>query len=162
MDWKEVIEHPSLKDLPFKIETNEWGNILMTPASDKHGIYQSLVVRLLGRLAAQGWTSTECPIQTSGGVKVADVAWRSVAFLKKHGLENLSLPGSPEIVVEVPAPSNNPAEMEGKRRLYFQAGAKEFWLCDGYGDARFFSPRGETEKSGMFPEFPSHIEIEVV
>ena len=29
MEWREVVEHPSLKDLPFKIETNEWGKIMM-------------------------------------------------------------------------------------------------------------------------------------
>ncbi len=40
MEWREVVEHPSLKDLPFKIETNEWGNIMMAPASDACGIYQ--------------------------------------------------------------------------------------------------------------------------
>ena len=25
MEWEEVVKDPSLKDLPFKIETNEWG-----------------------------------------------------------------------------------------------------------------------------------------
>ena len=38
MEWREVVEHPSLKDLPFKIETNEWGKIMMTPASYGHGV----------------------------------------------------------------------------------------------------------------------------
>jgi hypothetical protein len=51
--------------------------------------------------------------------------------------------------------------MKDNRRLYFQAGANEFWLCDEFGDMRFFSTRGEMEKSGLFPEFPRHIEIEV-
>ncbi len=36
MEWREVIEHPSLKNLPFKIETNEWGQIEMTPTSHAH------------------------------------------------------------------------------------------------------------------------------
>ena len=65
-------------------------------------------------------------------------------------------------MIEVLSPSNSSTEMKDKRRLYFQAGAKEFWLCDEYGDMRFFSTKGEMEKSGLFPEFPGHIEIEVV
>ena len=34
--WKEIVESPNLKNLPYKIETNEWGQIVMTPASAKH------------------------------------------------------------------------------------------------------------------------------
>ena len=63
--------------------------------------------------------------------------------------------------MEVMSPSNSGAEMKDKKRLYFKAGAKEFWLCDEYGDMRFFSPEGEMEKSGLLPEFPGHIDIEV-
>ncbi|MDA8306102.1 MAG: Uma2 family endonuclease, partial [Deltaproteobacteria bacterium] len=77
MQWREVVEHPSLKDLPFKIETNEWGKIMMTPASDAHGVYQMEIAGLLKSLAKEGRVSTECPVQTSRGVRVADVAWRS-------------------------------------------------------------------------------------
>jgi Uma2 family endonuclease len=159
MEWKEVVEDPSLRDLPYKIETNEWGQIVMTPASGKHALYQS---RILRWLVISGWGEplAECPIQTSEGVRVADVALASGAFLKKYGAP-LSFPESPEIVVEVMSPSNSGAEMKDKKRLYFKAGAKEFWLCDEYGDMRFFSPEGEMEKSGLLPEFPGHIDIEV-
>ena len=31
MQWHEVCEHPSLQNLPFKIELNERGQILMSP-----------------------------------------------------------------------------------------------------------------------------------
>ena len=161
MEWREVVEDPSLRDLPYKIETNEWGQIVMTPASGKHALYQGRINFLLQNLGDKGRTSGECPIQTSKGVRVADVAWASAAFLKKYGAP-LSFPESPEIVIEVLSPSNSTTEMEDKRKLYFEAGAKEFWLCDEYGDMRFFSPKGEMEKSGLFPEFPGHIEIEVV
>ena len=161
MEWREVVEHPSLKDLPFKIETNEWGKIVMTPASGTHGLYQSEVIGLLSNLGKGGGTASQCPIQTSKGVRVADVAWASAPFLKKHGARILLFPESPEIVVEVVSPSNSVAEKEEKRKLYFEAGAKEFWLCDEYGAMRFFNPRGELERSEMFGEFPSHIDIGV-
>jgi len=37
MDWTSVINNPFLKDLPFKIELDKWGRILMSPASNNHG-----------------------------------------------------------------------------------------------------------------------------
>ncbi|MGC8491019.1 MAG: Uma2 family endonuclease [Syntrophobacteraceae bacterium] len=161
MEWREVVEHPSLKDLPFKIETNEWGKIMMAPASDAHGIYQSRIDYTLRRLAEEGEVSTECPVETSKGTKVADVAWRSAAFRKKHGIKKIALPESPEVVVEIESPSNSAAELEEKRVLYFEKGAREFWLCDNDGNMRFFTPQGELDRSQLFGEFPGHIDIEV-
>ncbi len=31
MEWKEVCENKQLQDLPFKIELNKWGQIVMSP-----------------------------------------------------------------------------------------------------------------------------------
>ena len=162
MEWHEVVEHPSLKDLPFKIETNEWGKIMMAPASDAHGAYQSEIDGLLKSLKKEGRVTTGCPVQTSKGVRVADVAWRSTAFLKKHGVRKLKLPESPEVVVEIESPSNTAAELEEKRHLYFEVGAKEFWLCNEDGNMGFFNPQGELKRSEFFGEFPVHIDIDVV
>ncbi|MDR3567358.1 MAG: Uma2 family endonuclease [Syntrophobacteraceae bacterium] len=161
MEWKEVVEDPSLRDLPYKIETNEWGQIVMTPASGRHAMCQGYIIEWLNRLARGGRTLPECPIQTSKGVRVADVAWTSAAFLKKYGAP-LSFPESPEIVIEVLSPSNSTTEMEDKRRLYFEAGAREFWLCDEYGNVRFFNLQGELKRSEFIGEFPRHIDIDVV
>ncbi len=160
MEWREVIEHPSLKGLPFKIETNEWGKIMMTPATFTHGKYQTRIALLFERLGEGDRVSTECPIQTSKGVKVADVAWTSANFLKRHGVRNLLLPEAPEIVIEVQSPSNSASEMDEKSRLYFEAGAREFWLCDENGNMRYFNPRGELARSELFAKFPAHIDIE--
>jgi Uma2 family endonuclease len=162
MEWREVVEHPSLQDLPFKIETNQWGEIVMTPATATHGLYQSLIARWLGKLAKDGENFTECPIQTSEGTKVADVAWGSGAFLKKHGFRVTSFTQSPEIVVEVKSPSNSLNRMEGKKQLYFAAGAKEVWFCDEEGDMHFFSPGGKQKRSELFQEFPERIDIDIL
>ena len=43
MEWREVVEHPSLKDLPFKIETNSEGYIMMVAAKNKHREYQARI-----------------------------------------------------------------------------------------------------------------------
>ncbi|MDR3556438.1 MAG: Uma2 family endonuclease [Syntrophobacteraceae bacterium] len=162
MEWREVVEHPSLKDLPFKIETNEWGKIMMTPASFAHGIYQAEITALLKSLRKEGKVSTECPVRTSKGTRVADVAWSSAAFLKKHGIKKMELRESPEIVVEIESPSNTVAELEEKRLIYFEKGAREFWLCDDDGNMRFFNPQGELKRSEIFGEFPGHIDIGMV
>ncbi|MDR3568247.1 MAG: Uma2 family endonuclease [Syntrophobacteraceae bacterium] len=162
MEWREVVEHPSLRDLPFKIETNEWGKIMMAPASYAHGVYQMEIAGLLKSLAKEGRVSTECPVQTSKGTRVADAAWASAAFHKKHGIRKLALPESPEVVVEIESPSNSSAELQEKRLLYFEVGAKEFWLCDEDGNMRFFNPQGELQRSELFREFPGHIAIDVM
>ena len=37
MKWDEVCKYPLLQDLPYKVELNEWGNIVMSPASNRQG-----------------------------------------------------------------------------------------------------------------------------
>jgi hypothetical protein len=41
MNWQEVCAHPALQHLPFKLETNRWGQIVMSPASNRHSWRQS-------------------------------------------------------------------------------------------------------------------------
>ncbi|MGC8492330.1 MAG: Uma2 family endonuclease [Syntrophobacteraceae bacterium] len=161
MEWREVVEHPSLQDLPFKIETNAEGYVIMTPARGKHGIYQSLIVRALGRLAREGQISTECPVQTSDGTRVADVAWGSSAFFRKNMEDDNPYPESPELVVEVKSPSNSEMAMKRKAALYFEKGAKEVWFCDSDGNIRFFHSEGELRKSTLFRQFPRRVEIDL-
>ncbi|MDR3556033.1 MAG: Uma2 family endonuclease [Syntrophobacteraceae bacterium] len=160
MEWREVVEHSSLKDLPFKIETNEWGKIMMTPASCAHGMYQARINEWFHRQGEWGRVSVQCPIRTSKGTRVADVAWASAAFHRKHGVRKVELPESPEIVIEIESPSNCAAELEEKRLLYFEKGAREFWLCDDNGNLRFFNPQRQLERSELFGEFPGHIDID--
>ncbi|MDR3567697.1 MAG: Uma2 family endonuclease [Syntrophobacteraceae bacterium] len=162
MEWREVVEHPSLKDLPFKIETNAEGYIMMTPARGRQGIYQSRIDKTLGKLAKDGETCTECPVQTSEGTKVADVAWGSTEFFRRNKDNDNPYPESPEVVVEVKSPSNSEKAMKWKAALYFEKGAKEVWFCDDDGDMRFFNPQGKLERSEFFAEFPEHIEIDII
>ncbi len=161
MEWREVVEDPSLRDLPYKIETNEWGKIMMAPASYTHALYQGIIIRWFNRREIQGMVTPDCPVETSKGTKVADVAWASPAFIKRHGIRTVSLDESPEVVVEIESPANTAAELEEKRYLYFEVGAKEFWLCDENGNMRFFNPQGELQRSEIFGEFPMRIDIEV-
>jgi len=70
MFWSEVIDNPYLKDLPFKIELNKFGKILMSPASNQHGHLEYRVGRALERGCPDGEIIIECAIQTNDGVKV--------------------------------------------------------------------------------------------
>ncbi|MEP6900451.1 MAG: hypothetical protein ABJA66_01800 [Actinomycetota bacterium] len=83
MDWKEVIESPYLQDLPFKIETNEFGEIIMNPVKIGHSIYQGQISSLLQTMHPAGIAMVECAIRTHKGTKVADVAWASMKVIKK-------------------------------------------------------------------------------
>jgi len=158
MEWSEICENPIFKDMPFKFETNEWGKIVMTPASNKHGYYQASIIEMFVKLVEGGRTISECSIKTSGGVKVADVAWGSYAFFKRNKFDNPYLE-SPEIVIEILSPSNTLQEMNEKKELYFARGAREFWVCDEDGAIRFYNYRAQISSSEIIPQFPNRIDI---
>ena len=155
MDWSEIVDNPYLQDLPFKIEQDRYGNIVMSPASYRHGFYQSEIAALLRGLRG-GRVVVECSVQTAEGVKVPDVVWHSAEFLAEHG-EPTPLPVAPEICVEVLSPSNAPAEIDEKRSFYFAAGAKEVWVCDADGRMAFYNASGEIHASALAPDFPAQI-----
>lgn len=159
MNWQEICNNPLFNDLPFKFETNEWGKIEMCPATNEHGLYQSLLITWLSRLSTQGYPISECGIQTGKGVKVADVAWAGFDFFKRNKRQNPYLE-SPEIVIEILSPSNTRAEMDLKKHLYFEQGAQEFWLCDKDGHLLFFSPEKQLTTSVVIPDFPNLITID--
>lgn len=158
MKWQEVCEHPSLKNLPFKIELNRDGKILMTPVKVSHSGFQGELAFLLRALLHSGKTLPECAIATREGTKVADVAWASDTLFEKIK-DEVECSVCPEICVEVFSSSNTQREMEEKRKLYFEQGAKEFWLCTEKGDMQFFNIDGELERSLLVPDFPQRIEL---
>jgi Uma2 family endonuclease len=129
MRWEEVCENRQLQDLPFKIELNKWGQIVMSPVKIKHSFYQGRIQRLLESLLKTGEVMPECAIDTSDGVKVADVVWCSAERFDRIQ-EQVSASIAPEICIEVKSSGNTLDEMEFKRRLYFEAGAREVWICN--------------------------------
>lgn len=151
MTWDEILNNPLLRDLPFKIETNKFGQILMSPASNRHGIIQSEVGRKIYNRKKQGTTITECSIQTSDGVKVADVAWASDEFTAEYG-EVTPYPKAPEICVEVVSPSNTKEEIEHKVELYLAKGALEVWVVNSDKEITYYTPAGQIKKSKIVPK----------
>ena len=159
MNWEQVCASPHLQDLPFKIETNRYGQVVMSPATNWHGRYQSSISILMCELTGvREHIFIECVIDTSEGTKVADVAWGSLEFLAAHKHE-ASYSKAPEICVEVISSPNSEAEMAEKRRLYFEQGAQEVWICDDAGTMFFFAPAGQLSQSQLILEFPLSIEI---
>ncbi|HSH01414.1 MAG TPA: Uma2 family endonuclease [Anaerolineae bacterium] len=156
MNWKEVQAHPALQDLPFKIELNEYGNIMMTPASNKHGNIQAKILRILFNLMKEGDALVECSVATVKGVKVADVAWGSDEFIAVYGFET-PYQKAPELCVEVVSPSNSEREMQEKIALYLGKGAWEVWVCAESGVVQFYSYEGEMGGSVLFPDFPQRV-----
>jgi Uma2 family endonuclease len=151
MHWQEICEDPSLRDLPYKIELNEWGHIVMSPASNYHGIAQAALIRAMAIARADGVLIAECSVLTAKGVKVADVAWASPAFLREQG-KATPYTKAPEVCIEILSPSNASREMEEKRELYFARGAQEVWLCDEQGQLSFYDCVGQIPASRLFPE----------
>ncbi len=146
MEWQQVIENPFLKDLPFKIELNKWGKILMSPASNNHGNLQYEVAKRLDDSSSSGKLIIKCSIKTPEGVKVADVAWASDEFIEKYGF-NTPYNVAPEICVEVISPSSSKGEMKETIKLYLAQGAKEVWLCDHNGEITYYSLNGKINHS---------------
>ena len=151
MEWSSVINSPYLKDLPFKIELNKWGKILMSPASNHHGILQSEAVFYLRNKLSRGRVIVECSVDTSDGVKVADVAWASNAFMDRNG-ESTPYQEAPEICIEIVSPSNSEEEMKQKIELYLARGAVEVWLCQMDGTVTHFVNRGQVPQSSFTHE----------
>jgi Uma2 family endonuclease len=157
MTWPDLINDKRLQDLPYKIELDRFGKIIMSPTRNIHGYYASEIAQLLKELMGHGKTLVECAVETADGTKVTDVAWASAktfAVIKSE----LSCSVAPEICVEVLSPSNQSNEMEFKKQLYLRAGAQEYWACSDEGELRFFTAQGEAGKSILCPAFPKRIE----
>ena len=152
MDWASVIDNPLFRNLPFKIELNRFGQILMSPASNKHGRIQSRAVIALDRHTRGGEVITECSVQTSDGVKVADVAWASDGFIARFGYET-PYQKAPEVCVEIVSPSNSQSEIEHKIELYLAKGALEVWVLSEEEDVAIHSPLGKSAESEVVPGF---------
>ena len=156
--WAELLADPELAKFEGRIETDRHGHIVMSPPpAPSHGSYQSEISYLLRTLMRRGRVMTECPISTADGVKAADVAWASPECMLELG-DRVCFPNAPEICVEVLSPSNTGAEIQEKMKLYFDAGAKEVWVCAGSGAMSFFGVATKPlAASGLCPDFPKQV-----
>ena len=159
--WEELLADRELAKVEGRIETDRHGHIIMSPPpAPNHGSYQTLIAHLLITFMRNGRVLTECPISTADGVKAADVAWASPSCMRKLG-NRVCFPEAPEICVEVLSPSNTQAEIQEKTALYFDAGAKEVWICADSGQMKFLGPtaRQAMPRSALCPQFPAQVQL---
>ena len=157
--WAELCDDAELSKFAGKVETDRFGHIIMMPpAAPFHGGFQATIAGLLHDLIPKGGVVVECAISTADGVKAADVAWASSQRIKELG--NYScFPKAPEICVEVISPRNTKAEIAEKTALYFDAGAREVWICAASGAMKFLARAAAKpmENSKLCPRFPRQL-----
>ena len=146
MEWSEVLNNPQLQNLSFKIELNKFGKLLMSPASNHHGRIQGRLSALLWNNMPEGEIITECSVNTSDGVKVADVVWASTAFIAEQGYTT-PYNKAPELCVEIVSPSSSKLEMTQKTELYLAKGAQEVWVVYENTTIEIFTHTGKQAKS---------------
>ena len=159
--WDELVKDPEVAKIEGRVETDRYGHVIMSPPpAANHGNRQARIVILLDRHMSVGEVLTECPISTADGVRAADVAWASPERMKELG-NRVCFARSPEICVEVLSPGNTDAEIQEKMALYFDAGAREVWLCEISGAMKFFTTAGGQPigASKLCPEFPAQVQL---
>jgi Uma2 family endonuclease len=159
--WDEICDEPSLRDLPFKVETDRCGVILMSRITGWRSERRAEICGLLMDSLPSGRCISSAPVQTTDGVKVADVGWFTMDRLKPIRREAV-YPIAPEICVEVLSVSNSREEMIDKMKLYFAAGASEAWLCGEEGEMEFFTSAipQSVPASVLCPDFPVKLDLD--
>jgi Uma2 family endonuclease len=147
--WQELCDDPIFSRLPFQLELDKFGRIVMSPApSWYHGTLQArLATWLQNRL--NGVVATEVAIKHAEGTSEPDVAWGPKPFWAKQDRNRADLPEAPPLVCEVLSPSNTEAEMAFKIANYLGAGAQEVWLVGQDKTVRFFDMSGQINRSSV-------------
>ena len=158
--WARVVDDPNLQDLPYKVETNEHGQIVLSPHKNVHSILQTAITDLLRDLIdASGVRAVEFAVETAKGTKAPDVIWISEARYAQAPRDAASSPVMPEICVEVLSSSNTAVEIEEKCRLYLDGGAEEVWIVTGAGQVTFYDADGRRTASQRVPAFPAQVNV---
>ena len=152
-----------------RIETDREGNVIMIPPGDVgHGMRIIRFGNLFTECMPEGIALGEFAVSTSSGNRIPDCGWASEAHPEFQWLladepeaqeRPKVLKHAPEICVEILSASNTPAEIELKKRLYFDVGAKEVWVCDRNGAMKFFGPEGELPCSNLCPDWPQVVPL---
>ncbi len=147
---------PTLDGLPYKVETNAQGQIILSPHKNRHSDLQSALFQLLQQHAPEGHISVEYALATSEGVKAPDVVWMSRERREKMRATGDPSTLAPEVCVEVMSTSNTREEMQKKRALYRTIGAEEIWVVSEDGTIRFYSEE-EIDRSAIAPGCPKEV-----
>lgn len=144
--WAEMIQDPTLRNLPSKIELDAAGRIEMSPGSFRHSQLQGYVAGKLTTQLPHGKVLIKLAVLTEMGVRVVDVAWSSAAYIAAY---QASTPASkaPEICVDVRSPFDSAIEIRTRARAYLAAGAEEVWIVSTEGTHQVFTAQNEHHES---------------
>ena len=152
MTWEEACAAPSLLNLPYKIELNEWGTIMMSPVSLQHSYYAKEIGILLEEFLEGGFSLLEAAVETTKGTRVPDVAWFTRENWQKNK-GNFAASTAPMICVEVPSPSNAWGEMEEKKHFFLQQVRKRFGFVCLTGKCGFSRPMAKSKNQKLLQDF---------
>jgi len=157
----DFLADPELLRRPERIEIDTFGHFLMSPPPDAlHRKQGFRITALLEALPPGDGAYPEQSILTPEGIRIADAIWLDPGrFHELSRAPNLPLSPAPDSCVEILSSSNTQAEIVNKGALYFEAGAREVWICDRDSHVRFFAPEGEMERSALWRQFPRCIQI---
>jgi len=154
--WSEIVADPTLDGLPYKVETNAQGQIILSPHKNRHSDLQSVLFQLLQQHAPEGHISVEYALATPEGVKAPDVVWMSRERREKMRATGDPSTLAPEVCVEVMSASNTDEEMQKKRAHYRAIGAEEIWVVSEDGAIRFYAEE-EIDRSAIAPGCPNGV-----
>jgi len=154
--WSEIVADPTLDGLPYKVETNAQGQIILSPHKNRHSDLQSALFQLLQQHAPEGHISVEYALATPEGVKAPDVVWMSRERREKMRATGDPSTLAPEVCVEVMSASNTDEEMQKKRAHYRAIGAEEIWVVSEDGAIRFYAEE-EIDRSAIAPGCPNRV-----
>lgn len=60
LQWADVLKDKSLHNLPYKIELDKRGRLILTPSSNRRGMLKAEIGVLLRQLGRGGRTINEC------------------------------------------------------------------------------------------------------
>jgi Uma2 family endonuclease len=159
MKWQELCNRPDLQNLPFKIELDAKGKVIMSPVKVYHSVLQGEIAAILRLNRKDGKILTECAIHTTKGTKVADVSW-AIRETYKIIKDEDECSVAPEVCIGVLSSSNTKEEIEEKKALYFEKGAKEVWLCNQSGNIEYFDKVSKLARSSFFPDFSQKVDLD--
>jgi Uma2 family endonuclease len=158
MNWQQACDAPELNDLPYRIELNRWGQLVMSRINCRHSAHIGEISWRLRQCASRGSVTICAAVNTADNIKVVDVSWMTKKRWNVMKNDDFFCE-APEICVEVLTSENSIEEMMLRRDLFFQSGALEFWLCSADGAMTFYGAEGVLAKSKLVPKFPTKIEV---
>ena len=153
--WNDFLADPELLRRPERIEIDAFGHLIMSPPPDAlHRKQGFRITSLLDALLPGDGAYPEQSILTCEGIRIVDAIWINPGRVRELSLApSQPLCPAPDICAEILSPSNTQAMIDEKRALYFEAGAREVWICERDSNIRFFAPKAKWSAQRFAPNF---------